>query len=235
MSTSERKRAGEESRAEGVDEAAQRDRPNAGQTFEGGERASAPERQRAGAAVWVATAGGVGFGPWAPGTWGALATVLLFVLLFGRLELWAYLGLTLAVIVVGIWASGASEEYFGKHDDGRIVIDEVAGQMITLLPLVPLSGLDLGRVGLPEAWTGVGSAMASGLSVHSLLVVTAFVAFRWFDIRKPGAVKRAEERFAGGLGVMADDIVAGLMGAVVVTVPAYVAVLSQFARAMAQG
>ena len=80
----------------------------------------------------------------------------------------------------------------------------------------------------PAAWVGAGSALAAGFSVQSLLVVTAFVAFRWFDIRKPGAVKRAEERFGGGLGVMADDIVAGVMGAVVVTVPAYVAVMVRF-------
>ena len=52
--------------------------------------------------------------------------------------------------------------------------------------------------------------------------MTAFVAFRWFDIRKPGLVGWAEQRFAGGTGVMADDIVAGIMGAAVVILPAYV-------------
>jgi phosphatidylglycerophosphatase A len=55
--------------------------------------------------------------------------------------------------------------------------------------------------------------------------VTAFVAFRVLDIRKPGAVGWAERRFEGGFGVMADDVVAGVMAAVLVTVPTYVAVV----------
>jgi phosphatidylglycerophosphatase A len=181
----------------------------------------APARGRPTLAVWIATAGGIGFGPWAPGTWGALLAAVLFVLLLSKLGFAAYLAVVVGVSAVGVWASGAAEPWFGKHDDGRIVIDEVAGQLITLAPLVGLRDVPLGRLALPEAWLAPGSAWTGGIDAYLLLVVTGFVAFRWFDIRKPGRVRWAEERFPGGMGVMADDIVAGVMGAVVVMVPAY--------------
>jgi len=180
---------------------------------------------RPGAALWIATVGGVGFGPWAPGTWGALVAVAAFALGLPGMGLVAYAVLVALVVGIGIWASDAVEPWMGKADDGRIVIDEVAGQLITLAPLVALHGLSLGRLGLPEALASADSALAAGIDAYWLLVVTAFVAFRWFDIRKPGPVKWAEQRFKGGLGVMADDIVAGLMGAVVVMAPAYVLVV----------
>jgi phosphatidylglycerophosphatase A len=164
----------------------------------------------------------VGFGPWAPGTWGALVAVILYVLLFHRLGAPLYALLVVAVSAIGVWASTAAETWFGKHDDGRIVIDEVAGQLITLAPLVVLHGIPLGRLPLPPTL-----GFSGGIDIWWLLVVTAFVAFRWFDIRKPGPVKWAEERFKGGVGVMADDIVAGVLGAVVITVPAYFVVVTR--------
>ena len=57
--------------------------------------------------------------------------------------------------------------------------------------------------------------------------MTGFVAFRWFDIRKPGPVKWAEDRFDSGWGVMADDLVAGVLAAFIVMLPAYVVVVAQ--------
>jgi phosphatidylglycerophosphatase A len=149
---------------------------------------------------------------------------VLFAAGLHRLGLPLYVVFVLAVTGLGVWASNAVESYFGRSDDGRIVIDEVAGQLITLLPIVPLHGLALGRLPLP-AFLAVGP-LESGIDVWWLLVVTGFVAFRWFDIRKPGAVKWAEERFEGGWGVMADDVVAGLLGAVTVTLLAYAVVVS---------
>ena len=169
----------------------------------------------------MATAGGVGFGPWAPGTWGALVAVLAFVVLLHRIGLPLY-GLTLLVISgLGVWAAGAVEEWFGRADDGRVVIDEVAGQLIALAPVVALHGIPLGRIYLP----GLEPLFGAGVDAWWALVVTAFVAFRWFDIRKPGPVRWAEQRFEGGVGVMADDLVAGVLAAIAVTVPAYVVVV----------
>jgi len=130
--------------------------------------------------------------------------------------LWLHVGLIVVVSIAGIWASGRCEELFGKKDDGRIVIDEVAGQLITLTPV-----LALGAAALAARGTGI-SELSSGAPAWWLLVVTAFVVFRVLDIWKPGPVRWAERNFAGGLGVMADDLLAGVFGAILMTVPCYV-------------
>jgi phosphatidylglycerophosphatase A len=106
-----------------------------------------------------------------------------------------------ALFFLGIWSADAAERVFGRKDDRRIVIDEVGGQLVTLVPLLVLG---------------------SSRSLSAL--VTGFVLFRCFDIWKPGPVRWAERRFAGGVGVMMDDLVAGILAAVVLG--AAVAVLS---------
>jgi phosphatidylglycerophosphatase A len=145
--------------------------------------------------VGLATAGGAGFAPIAPGTFGSLVGVAAYAGVAG----WgagAVLGLAAAGLGVGIWASGEAERLFDRSDDGRIVIDEVVGQLIALAP-VPL----LGR---PEDLRS------------PLLLALAFFAFRLFDIWKPGPVRTAERRLEGGLGVMLDDVLAGALTALVV-------------------
>lgn len=155
--------------------------------------------------------GGAGYAPVAPGTVGSLVAALIFA---GAVQgmasskpitplvLAVLLGLAIAVtFVLGTWASGRAERLFGRHDDGRIVVDEVVGQWIALAPLVPF---------LPQL-----DSFSLGVAV-----VTGFVAFRVFDIWKPGAVRWAEQRFEGGLGVMADDVVAGVYGALFGVLPA---------------
>jgi phosphatidylglycerophosphatase A len=101
----------------------------------------------------------------------------------------------LALLALGVWAADRAERIYGE-DDGRIVIDEVLGQLLTLAPLL---------------WWG-GASLAG--------LVTGFVTFRVLDIWKPGPVAWAERRFEGGAGVVADDVVAGALGAVLVAVPA---------------
>ena len=125
----------------------------------------------------------------APGTWGSAVGVLLFLPLSaaGTAVYAAALALLLAA---GIWAAGQAERAFGK-DDGRIVIDEVVGQLLALAPLLA----DPARLRSP------------------LWLVTGFVAFRVFDVWKPGPVRWAERRFSGGMGVMLDDVVAGAFAA----------------------
>ena len=127
-----------------------------------------------------------------------------------------HLGLVLLVSGVGWWASGCCERAFGRQDDGRIVIDEVAGQLLALTPVLALGAVARGA---GVAW------LASGAPVWWWLVVTAFVAFRVFDIAKPGPVRWAERRFEGGLGVMADDLVAGGLAALAMIVLGYVLLL----------
>ena len=155
------------------------------------QRERRPAQPRTFVAIALATGLGAGFAPFAPGTFGALLAIPIFVLLSH-----SFWGLTLALgalMAAGIWAASEAERFFGREDDGRIVIDEVVGQ---LLALTPLFALPL------ESRTNV------------FAVVTAFVAFRGFDIAKPGPVRWAERRFEGGLGVMADDGVAGVLAAV---------------------
>ena len=140
----------------------------------------------------IATGGGLGYAPLAPGSWGAAAGLLLCYSL-APLGAAAY-GLALAAtLLLGVPAASAAEAYFGRSDDGRIVIDEVAGQLLTLAPLA--------------LW-------APAQATDPLYLAIAFVLFRILDIWKPGPVRWAEQRFQGGVGVMADDLVAGGLAAI---------------------
>ncbi len=123
---------------------------------------------------------------------GAVLFAPLSSLYFG---LYALTVVTLGVL--GTWAAGQAEAFFGRADDGRIVIDEVVGQLVTLAPLLAAPGRELGR----GAWW--------------IWVVTGFVLFRVFDIWKPGPARWAERNFKGGAGVVLDDVVAGCFGALV--------------------
>ena len=157
-------------------------------------------------AVWISTVFGVGYAPVAPGTFGSALAVLAFPALL-RLGPAAFVLAIVLVTAVGVWASERSESYFGTTDDGRIVIDEVAGQWIALLPLI--------------VFPGSGAYELSG-NPHQLgMLVTGFVLFRGFDIWKPGPVRWAERGFRGGIGVMADDVVAGVLAALVLAGPAW--------------
>lgn len=159
-------------------------------------------------ALGIATCG-VGYLPLAPGTWGSLVGVGLYFLIrssyfslaraagyplsspqagFLVIELMAITVVTLA----GVWAGTRTEQLSGRKDPGKVVIDEVAGQLISLMP-IPL--LILGW----DLW----------------LIVIAFVSFRFFDIIKPYPARRFEALKAGW-GIMADDLVAGVYAAIVV-------------------
>ncbi|MCH2172167.1 phosphatidylglycerophosphatase A [Myxococcota bacterium] len=150
----------------------------------------------------IATGGGAGYAPWAPGTVGSAVGVLVYLGL-ASLGFPLYLLTTLAITALGIWASDASERILGRKDDGRIVIDEVAGQLFTLAPLTFLAPVEEIR--------------------SPLWLVTGFVAFRLLDIWKPGPVRWAEQHFSGGAGVVLDDVAAGLMAALGMSAALWVA------------
>ncbi|MEN8182609.1 MAG: phosphatidylglycerophosphatase A [Myxococcota bacterium] len=135
---------------------------------------------------------GVGYAPLAPGTFGSALGVLAF-LPFLALPFWTFVATWVGLTALGTWAAGATQEITGVPDDGRIVVDEISGQLLTLSPLLLL----------PEV----------GLLTLVFFLVTGFVAFRVLDIWKPGPVGWAERSLAGGVGVMADDVVAGAIGA----------------------
>lgn len=140
---------------------------------------------------------GVGFGsglmPKAPGTWGS-AFALLFI------PLWLVSGFTLSVIlitimsVVGIYICDHTAKIMNVHDDGRIVWDEFAGQSITLLPLIYFNLIDI-------KWS-----------------LIAFVLFRIFDVWKPWPIRVADQKVAGGFGIMLDDLIAGAWAALCIIV-----------------
>jgi phosphatidylglycerophosphatase A len=151
---------------------------------------------------------GVGYLPLAPGTWGSLVGVAVSLLLTQLvIQIHAepntivvisplvsaafHVPAILVVTFLGIWAASRTEAVLRKKDPGKVVVDEVAGQMISLLPVV-----------LVHDWPG------------TWWVIISFILFRFFDIVKPYPARRFE-RLHGGLGIMADDLVAGVYGAVV--------------------
>jgi phosphatidylglycerophosphatase A len=141
-------------------------------------------------ALAIATCG-VGYMPIAPGTFGSLVGVAIF----WALTRVGVIGLLLAILVftfVGIWAGTRTEELADRKDPGKIVVDEVAGQLIALFPLVFVK------------W--------------SITTVTlSFILFRFFDIVKPYPANRLQD-LKGGVGVMCDDLVAGAYAAIIISI-----------------
>jgi phosphatidylglycerophosphatase A len=132
---------------------------------------------------------GVGYLPLAPGTFGSVVGIGVFLLL--KSLVFQVVGVVL-VTVVGIWAASRTEQILRSKDPGKVVVDEVAGQMIALLPL---------------------TVFASG----KVWIIVSFILFRLFDIFKPYPARRFEA-LRGGLGIMADDLVAGVYAGLIVTV-----------------
>ncbi len=135
----------------------------------------------------IATALGAGYSPVAPGTCGTVVAVPLAWAL-ARTPLWLFLVITLGVTLIGVWAAATADRAWGTHDSGRIVIDEVAGYLVTVALVDRTSWIPL---------------------------AVGFVVFRFFDIVKPPPVRWLDENLPGGWGVVLDDVAAGVMGAAV--------------------
>ncbi|MEM7743499.1 MAG: phosphatidylglycerophosphatase A [Pseudomonadota bacterium] len=152
----------------------------------------------------IATVGGVGFAPSAPGTFGSLATLPLAWALHAMGGIWLMVAATLALAVLGYWATRVY--LAGRSEDPKeVVIDEVVGQLIALWPLsagLTLAGADPTTFPWP-GWVG------------------GFLMFRFFDIVKPPPVSWADR--PGALGVMLDDVVAGALAGTVMLLAAGVA------------
>lgn len=136
-----------------------------------------PERWRR----LIATGFGLGRAPVAPGTVGSLAALPLAAALWQSGGTPAMLAGVAATIAVGLWSAGAAAAQLGDPDPGPVVIDEIAGQLVSLL-FIP---------------TSPGS------------LAIAFLLFRTFDIWKPPPARRLE-RLSGASGIMADDLAAGI-------------------------
>ena len=135
----------------------------------------------------VATALGAGYSPIAPGTCGTIMAIPLAWVL-APLLVWQFLIVTAAITALGIWAAHRADIAWGTHDSGRIVIDEVAGYLVTVA-FVPRTSV---------AALGIG-----------------FVLFRALDIIKPPPVRWLDQNLPGGWGVVLDDVAAGVMGAAI--------------------
>jgi phosphatidylglycerophosphatase A len=149
------------------------------------------------AAIFLATGAYSGLSPVAPGTAGSLVALFL-LLLVPSFQGFAFFTALIVLFVLGVWAASEAERFYKQDDAQQIVIDEIAGMMVSVL-------------WLPTGWK---------------TCLLAFVLFRIFDIAKPFPAKQAEKvsslpgkfgidsplvfRYSGGLGVMLDDVVAGI-------------------------
>lgn len=140
--------------------------------------------------VFISTLGGIGFLKPAPGTWGSLLALLVWWPIAGSVGWVSQLLLIAIAAGVGTWIVDWTTKRCGVHDDGAIVIDELAGMWLTM-------------VAMPQCvWA----------------FVLGFALFRLFDIWKPWPVSWADRRVPGGFGVMLDDLLAGVMAAIVLNV-----------------
>jgi phosphatidylglycerophosphatase A len=141
---------------------------------------------------------GAGLVPKAPGTFGSAVGLAAAWWLFELPLAWRAI-VVAAVIGVGVWICGESARRLGRHDDQRIVLDEIAGVLLT-------------------------SLAAAEKSIFSFALV--FVFFRFFDIVKPWPIRDVDHSLKGGLGIMLDDLIAGLFAAVcVATIQALLATI----------
>ncbi|TXK94593.1 phosphatidylglycerophosphatase A [Methylococcaceae bacterium HT4] len=129
---------------------------------------------------------GSGLAKKAPGTFGTLAAVPIYIAL-AQTNIWIYSVVSVLCSVVGIWICGIAAEKLGEHDFGGIVWDEIAGLLITM-------------------WFVV-------FSWQNLLL--GFILFRAFDIIKPWPIKWIDQKVSGGFGIMLDDVIAGVFAGLV--------------------
>ncbi len=135
--------------------------------------------------TWLASWFGFGFLNPAPGTWGSLGALPfgVAIYLFG-----GAIALAVSVIIVtiiGLWAADKFDKAMDGHDSKMIVIDEVAGQWLALIPA----------------------------ALNPALIIFAFISFRFFDILKPFPINLIDKKVKGAWGVMGDDLVAGIIAA----------------------
>ena len=138
--------------------------------------------------LFLAFGFGSGLAKKMPGTMGTLAAIPVYLAFIGT-NFWVYSALTILVAVTGIWICESAAKRLGEHDYGGIVWDEVAGFLITMW-------------WVPFSWSAV---------------LFGFILFRIFDIVKPWPIKWIDQKVDGGLGIMLDDVLAGILAAVVLS------------------
>ena len=137
-----------------------------------------------------------GFGsgaiPFAPGTFGTLVAIPIYLLMW-KLELWLYITIVILLFTVGVGICHKTSRDIGVHDHSGIVWDEIVGFLIVM-------------IAVPRYW---------------LWIVVGFLLFRLFDIWKPWPIKWLDKKVTGGFGVMIDDVLAGVYAWIVLQVIIY--------------
>lgn len=136
--------------------------------------------------LFVSQGFGTGLMPFAPGTWGSLLGIPAYFII--QLFSWrVQIVLVAVLIVIAVITAHLGAKFLQKQDPGSIVIDEIAGQVITL-------------------W---------GVEFTLVNIIAGFILFRFFDILKPYPIKILEKRIPGGAGIVADDLMAGVYARVI--------------------
>ena len=125
--------------------------------------------------------------PFAPGTCGTLVAIPVYLLLVNSLQGWLYAGAVIVLTLAAIWISGLAETIYGRKDPPQVVIDEIAGFMLTMTAIPP----------------------------DAIYIIMGFILFRIFDILKPQPAGWINERMRGGSGIVLDDVIAGLYANIV--------------------
>ena len=139
--------------------------------------------------MFLATGCYIGNISFAPGTFGSVLGLLLCFFL-SKINFSIAVLLTLIFILSAIWIAGEAEKILGEEDPGCIVIDEIAGIILTL----------------------------SGLPFNITSMTVGFLIFRVLDIWKPYPIRLLENKFSGGIGIVLDDVVAGILSNVILRV-----------------
>ena len=142
--------------------------------------------------VLIAVGFGSGLAPKAPGTAGTVVAVPLY-LMMQSLPLAGYLLITTCLFIAGIWICTYTAEKLGVHDHPSIVIDEIVGYLITM-------------IAAPQGW---------------LAVAIGFILFRLLDALKPWPISWFDRSINGGLGIMLDDVVAGIIAMAIIQALVY--------------
>jgi phosphatidylglycerophosphatase A len=182
---------------------------------------AAQPRKKPRFALLIATACGLGYLPKAPGTWGSVGGVALITAVgmsvatipYGDFLLdydpRVHMAVFLATCVIGVWGASQAARFWDTHDPQRVVIDEVSGQYLTIMV----------GCGLPffVPHRAIQASLLGNITWHSALdwkyLLLGFILFRAFDIWKPFPARQAES-LPGGLGIMADDWIAGIYAAI---------------------
>jgi phosphatidylglycerophosphatase A len=135
---------------------------------------------------------GSGCMPFAPGTFGTLAAIPIYLLVMGTSP-WLYLSLTVLLFISGIWICGWTTRKLGVHDHSGIVWDEIVGYLVTMFLA-------------PSGWEWI---------------IIGFLLFRFFDIAKPWPIGLADRKLKGGFGIMVDDVIAGIFAFAVIQLILY--------------